>query len=173
MMKTICFGLAKYASDEYLKREDLSRWEIWMGRYILLVSLGFLAMLLFDLPLVALLVLLAMASVVVLINLVYSMFLFVMNGDPFWIALWYVLKYTGVFWLYWKLIFEKQVQVETSELEEFKEEDRFTHRGKDWVWLATGPPKYKHAIVMVVQGQGAFLPEPVPVVAGEDDSCST
>ena len=73
MMKAIWFGLAKYASDEYLKREDLSRWEIWMGRYILLVSLGFLAMLLFDFPLVAILVLLGMMSVVVLINFIRSL----------------------------------------------------------------------------------------------------
>lgn len=172
-MKPIWFGFAKYGSDAYLQREDVARWEIWMGRYLVLEAVALLIWYLFDLPLMALIVLLVMLLASSVILFIHSLFRFVVNGEPVWIATWYILKYTGIFWLYWKLIFEKQVQGELANLDEFKEEDRFTHRGKDWVWLATGRPKYKHALVTVEPGHEVRIPEPVPAVTDEGDSCST
>ena len=171
-MKYIWFNLAHYASDSYLKREDLSRWEIWMGRYLLVVGAGFVAMLLFDLPLVAILVLLALLVLANLVCFVQSQFLFVLNGDPFWIAAWYVLKYTGMFWLCWRLILEKKFQTDLHAMTGLDEEDRFTHRGRDWVWLTSGPPKYRQALVVVPLGNDVSVPDPMTIVAGEDDPCS-
>jgi hypothetical protein len=114
-----------------------------------------------------------MLVVALAIVMLHSMFLFTLNGDPFWIAVWYAFKYTGIHWLYWKLIFEKQIEDDHSKLEGLKEDDRFTHRGKDWVLLSSGGSKPRIAIVQAGRGQEVFSPGPVPVVAGEHESQST
>jgi hypothetical protein len=172
-MKFIWFSIAKLASDAYLNREDVARWEIWLGRYIFVVALAVLVYELIDLPFIALIVFAAMAFIGIAIVLLHSMFLFTLNGDPFWIAVWYAFKYTGIHWLYWKLIFERRVEDDHSKIVGLKENERFTHRGKDWVLLTSGGSTPRFAIVQVERGQDVFIPEPVPVVAGEDESCST
>ena len=159
MIKLTWFELGLYTSDAYLTREDLPRREIWMGRYILLVAIAALTAELINLPLVALLVLLAMLAVAAAIVMLPSLLLLSrVSGDPFWIAVWYVLKFTGVCWLYWKLIFEKQVQRDVSGLGESEELDRFTHRGSDWVLLRISKPKSKMVIARVDPGQDIPVP---------------
>lgn len=172
-MKPIWYWIAEYASDAYLKQEDVARWEIWLGRYIFTVAISMWASELFQFPIAAQLVFLVMLAVAIAIVMIHSMFLFTLNGDPFWIAVWYAFKYTGIFWLYWKLIFEKQIEDDHSKLEGLKEEDRFTHRGKDWVLLSSGGSKPRFAIVQVVRGQDIPIPEPAPIDTGEDGSRST
>ncbi|MFB3430884.1 MAG: hypothetical protein ABL309_08185 [Phycisphaerales bacterium] len=164
-MKLLWYSIAQYASDDYLQREDIARWEIWMGRYIFVVAIAALIAELINLPLVALLIFLAMLAVAIAIVMLHSLLFFILNGDPFWIAVWYVLKYTGVFWLYWKLIFERQVQTEVDDLAGFDEQERFTHSGKDWVWLTSGPPKHQQAIVMVEPGDDVAGSESEPGVS--------
>ena len=87
-MKPIWYWIAEHASDAYLKQEDVARWEIWLGRYIFIVAISMLASELFQLPFVAQLVFLVMLLVALAIIMLHSMFLFTLNGDPFWIAVW-------------------------------------------------------------------------------------